>query len=127
MEKCKYCTACKADILEAEPDVKKHEDSSNDNGNYCISSHLIADSSGNALCLNQGLIYIKLIHKCLVQSFTLVQSQCAGLNDNLLGSNNLGRLYILISCYFFYNRCNLRINGLNVQILIKGNIGRSTA
>ena len=52
MEKCKYCTACKADILEAEPDVKKHEDSSNDNGNYCISSHLIADSSGNALCLN---------------------------------------------------------------------------
>ena len=66
----------KADILETEPDIKKHEDSSNDNGNYCISSHLIADSSGNALCLDQRLIYIKLIHKCLVQSFTLIQSQC---------------------------------------------------
>ena len=32
MQKCKYRTACKTDIFESEPDVKKHADCSYDNG-----------------------------------------------------------------------------------------------
>ena len=60
MKKCKYCTACKADIFETEPDVKKHEDRSYDNCYDSVSSHLIADSSGNILRCDQTCIYIKI-------------------------------------------------------------------
>ena len=44
MNQCKYRTACKADILKSEPDIQKHQNRSNNDGNDGISSHLIADS-----------------------------------------------------------------------------------
>ena len=126
MKKCKYRTSCKTDILETEPDVKKHENSGNKNGYYSISSHFVADSGGNTLCLDQGFIYTKLVNKCLIQCLTFVKIQGTCLDDNLICSNNLSRLYILISCNLFHYRCNLRINGLNVHIFVKGDISRST-
>ena len=127
VKKRKYRTACKTDIFETEPDVKQHENSRNKNGYYSISSHFVADSGGNTLCLDQGFIYTKLVNKRLIQRLTFVKIQGTSLDDNLVCSNNLGRLYILISCNLFHNRSNLRINGLNIHIFVKGDISGSTA
>ena len=122
VEKCKDCTACETDILETEPDIQKHEDCCHYNGNNCISSHLAADCGRNTFCLDQGFIYIKLVNKCFIQCLTFIKVQRTCLNDNLIGSYNLSRLYVLISCYLLYKRCYLRVNGLNVHVLVEGYI-----
>ena len=58
-------------------------------------------------------------------SFALIQRTC--LDHNLICSDYLCRLNILISCHLFYNRSYFRINGLNIHIFIKCNSCRSTA
>mgnify|MGYP007028732718 CR=1 FL=1 len=51
------------------------KNSGNKNGYYSISSHFVADSGGNTLCLDQGFIYTKLVNKCLIQCLTFVKIQ----------------------------------------------------
>ena len=127
MKKCKYCTACKADILETEPDVKKHEDRSYDNRYDSVSSHLIADSSGNILRCDQTCIYIKIFLQCLIQCFSFLKIQRTCFDHYLIGSLHLGRLYILITCHCLNNRCYLRVDLLDIHLFVEGYIGRSTA
>ena len=127
MKKCKYRTACKADILEAEPDVKKHEDRSYDNRYDSVSSHLIADSSGNILRCDQTCIYIKIFLQCLIQCFSFLKIQRTCFDHYLISSLHLGRLYILITCHCLNNRCYLGIDLLDIHLFIEGYIGRSTA
>ena len=127
MKKCKYRTACKTDIFETEPDVKKHENCSYDNGYDCISSHLIADCGRNVLRCDETCIYIEILLQSLVQSFTLAKIQRTCLDHYLISSLNFCRLYILISCNCLNNRCYLRINLLDIHLFVECYIGRRTA
>ena len=108
------------DILETEPDVKKHENSGNKNGYYSISSHFVADSGGNTLCLDQGFIYTKLVNKCLIQCLTFVKIQGTCLDDNLIGTAYLGSLDICIAGYFLYNRFYFFIDLFDGVIFVEG-------
>ena len=127
MYKSQNRTACKTDILKTDPDICQHTQSRNNNCHKSILSHFRTYCRRNTFCGDQSLVYIKIINHCLIEffSFRLRQSTC--LNNHLVCSHNLGRLYVFISGYFFYNRCYLRVNFFDIHVLIKGNCSCSSA
>ena len=126
MQKCKYRTACKTDVFKSEPDIKKHTDCSYDNRYNRILTHFLTYCRRNTLCGNCALIYTKFLNQCIFKRLTLALFQRTCLNYNLICSYYFCRLNVLIACYIFNNWCYLRVNCLNVHVLIKCNSCRST-
>ena len=119
MKQCQNCTARKTDILETEPDICKHKKCSYDHGYNRISSHFRAYRSRNTFRCDQTLIHTEFLNQSCIQFFSFLLRQCTGLDNYLICAGYLGRLYILVSGNFLYNRCDIRINLLDIHIFIK--------